>query len=121
MIRSDLLKNPAFWVTKIQMELYGCAEKFMQKTRRNRTQMAEYLGVSKGYVTQLLSGDYNYSLEKLVELSVKLGYVPQIEFKPIEQVIQEDEFVYSNTITICSEDWATIRNHDRKAILKIPA
>ena len=79
--------------------------------------MRKDLGVSKGYVTQLLSGDYNYSLEKLVELSVKLGYVPQIEFKPIEQVIQEDEFVYSNTITICSEDWATISNHD----LKIPA
>lgn len=31
MTRSDLLKNPAFWVTKIQMELYGCAERFMQK------------------------------------------------------------------------------------------
>ncbi len=98
MERNDLLKNPAFWFTKIQIALYNCAENFMNKTKQNRKQLAEYLGVSKGYVSQLLSGDYNYSLEKLVDLSLKLGYIPQIEFRPIEQVIEEDKQVYHSTI-----------------------
>lgn len=107
MERNDLLKSSAFWFTKIQIALYNCAENFMNKTHQNRKQLAEYLGVSKGYVTQLLSGDYNYSLEKLVDISLKLGYVPQIEFRPIEQVVEEDKQVYHSTVNkLCI--WNTI-------------
>ena len=90
MTREELLSMPEYWVAKIQTEIYRCADQFMENRHMNRTQFAEYLGVSKGYVTQLLSGDYNYSLEKLVELSLKIGYVPQVSFEEIDRTLQMD-------------------------------
>lgn len=87
MTRQELLKSPAYWEQKAQLDIYRCAVDFMQKHNMNRTQLADYLGVSKSYVSQLLSGDYNYTLEKMVDLSLKLGYVPNLEFQPISSVI----------------------------------
>jgi len=90
MKREELLKSAGYWIAEIQIGLYNCAVGFMEKHKMNRTQLAAYLGVSKGYVTQLLSGDYNFSLEKLVELALALGYVPQMAFEPKECRIARD-------------------------------
>lgn len=105
MTRYELLQSPAFWISKIQISLFACAKKFMNDTNRNRTQLAEYLGVSKGYVSQVLNGDYDHRLSKLVKLALSFGYVPKIEFVPVEQVLSEDERWVTNSITttsICS-------------------
>lgn len=91
MERKDLLQMPDYWITQIQMAIYNCAMDFMKETDKNRSQLAEYLGVSKGYITQLLSGDYNYSLSKLVETSMAFGYIPKVNFIPIEEEIYMDE------------------------------
>ena len=93
MIRNDLLKEPTYWITLIQMELNNCALNFMKRTGKNRTQLAEHLNVSKGYVTQLLSGDYNYSLTKLVETCMAFGYVPKVSFTSLEEEIYREEHV----------------------------
>ncbi len=81
MTREELLKSPAYWEQKAQLDIYKCAVDFMEKHNMNRSQLADYLGVSKGYVTQMLSGDYNYSLSKLIDLSIKLGYTPTLNFQ----------------------------------------
>lgn len=99
MKRADLLKSSEYWITKIQIALYDCAEKFMTKTGKNRTQLAEHLGVSKGYVSQVLHGDYDHRLSKFVELTLSFGYVPRIEFVPVEQVITEDTRSYVGIMT----------------------
>ena len=91
MKRKDLLKSPEYWIAGIQIMLYNCAEKFMKTTGKNRTQLAEHLGVSKGYVSQLLNGDYDHKLSKLIELSLAFGYVPKIDFVSIEEFVKEDE------------------------------
>ena len=48
MDRKEVLKSPEYWTAKTQIELYNQAESFMKETGRNKTQLAEYLGVSKG-------------------------------------------------------------------------
>ena len=83
MTREELIQMPEYWIGQIQLSLYRAAEQFMSEHNMNRTQLAAYLGVSKGYVSQLLSGDYNYSLSKLVELAIKLNCTPNLELKPI--------------------------------------
>lgn len=90
MTRAELLNTPDYWVACIQVALYNCAEKFMNGNGMNRSQLAEYLGVSKGYVSQLLNGDYDHKLSKLVDLSLKFGYVPKIEFEKVQDYIRED-------------------------------
>ncbi|MBQ2784097.1 MAG: helix-turn-helix transcriptional regulator [Alistipes sp.] len=93
MERQDILREPEYWIAQIQMAMYKCALDFMNNSGKNRSQLAEHLGVSKGYVTQLLSGDYNYSLTKLVQTAMTMGYVPKVTFIPLEQEICRDENV----------------------------
>lgn len=92
--RKEILSSPEYWVAKTQIDLYNCGESFMRSHGLNRTQLSQHLGVSKGYVSQLLNGDYDHKLSKLVELSLAFGYVPKIEFLPIEEVIKNDEMEY---------------------------
>ena len=96
MERKDVLLEPTYWIAQIQIALYDCAMQFMQKENKNRTELAQILGVSKGYVSQLLSGDYNYSLSKLVETSMAFGFVPKMSFSPIEEELYMDE--HANTV-----------------------
>lgn len=110
MERKDVLKNAEYWVTKAQIDLYDHAEKFMEATGRNRTQLAEYLGVSKGYITQLLNGDYDHKLSKFCELALAFGYIPKINFIPVEDYIKGEEYSCSfdgidvfNTLT--DDEW----------------
>ena len=93
--RNDILKSPEYWTTQLQLDLYNCALKFMEENNLNRTQLAKHLGVSKGYVSQLLNGDYDHKLSKLVELSLAFGYVPTLEFQPIEEALLQDSKEYS--------------------------
>lgn len=94
--RNEILSSPEYWIAKTQIGLYNCAESFMQSNGLNRTQLAKHLNVSKGYVSQLLNGDYDHKLSKLIELSLSFGFVPQIDFIPLEDVINEDRFDYSS-------------------------
>lgn len=88
--RKEILSTPEYWIAKTQIDLYNCAEDFMQANGMNRTDLAKHLGVSKGYVSQLLNGDYDHKLSKLVELSLAFGVVPKIDFRPLNEVINED-------------------------------
>lgn len=99
MTRNELLQSPSYWIAKIQIALFACAKKFMNETHRNRTQLAEYLGVSKGYASQVLNGEYDHRLSKLVKLALAFGYVPKVEFVPIDEVISEDERWMTNPTT----------------------
>ncbi len=98
MTREDIIKNSGYWTAKAQLDLYSCAEEFMKSRNMNRTQLAEYLGVTKGYVSQLLSGDYDHKLSKLVELALAFGVVPKIEFQPIEEAINDDRRKYTKPV-----------------------
>ncbi|MDD2192409.1 MAG: helix-turn-helix transcriptional regulator [Bacteroidales bacterium] len=86
MTREELLRIPEYWTTKIQLELYAHIEAYMLENNINRTELAKVLGVSKGYVTQILNGDYDHRLSKLVEISLKINYVPHILYEPFETV-----------------------------------
>lgn len=97
MTREEILSSPEYWITKIQIEVCRCADSFMKEHNMNRTQLADYLGVTKGYITQILAGDYNYSLSKLVDTAIRLGYVPEIDFTPLSERIQDD--------IVCSQIW----------------
>lgn len=85
----DLIKSREYWLETIQNNLYGQVHGFMEKAGINQTQLAERLGVTKGYVSQVLNGHFNHSLEKLIELSLAIGVVPDITFKSINDYYKE--------------------------------
>lgn len=90
MTREELLRSSEYWTTKMQLELYARIEAYMSENKINRTELAKRLGVSKGYVTQILNGDYDHRLSKLVEISLKVNCIPIIVYEPIESVIDNN-------------------------------
>ena len=98
MKREELLKNKGYWISKIQIDLYNQLEKYMSENNLNRTLLAKKLGVSKGYITQVLNGDFNHRISKLVELSLAIDKVPELNFKDLNNLIREENDGYK-TIT----------------------
>jgi transcriptional regulator with XRE-family HTH domain len=94
MTREELLKSPSYWTAGLQMELYRQIASFMDSRHMNKSQLAEYLGCSKGYVTQLLNGDFDHKLSKFVELSLAINKIPEITFSDVDEYIHSDEKEY---------------------------
>jgi transcriptional regulator with XRE-family HTH domain len=92
--RDELIHSKEYWVARIQVKLFAEVDAFMKAHKLNRTQFAEYLGCTKGYVTQLLSGDYDNKLSKLVELSLAIGKAPELEFVELDALAKSGESVY---------------------------
>lgn len=98
MTREELLRCPEYWTTLIQNELYRQIESYMEEHNMNKSQLAEHLGCSRGYVTQLLNGDFDHKLSKLVELSLAIGMAPSIAFNDLEHVDDAVKFQSIGTI-----------------------
>jgi transcriptional regulator with XRE-family HTH domain len=90
MTREKLLKSPAYWFEYEQNELFRQVTEYMERENINQTELAAKLNVSKGYVSQILNGNFNYTLKKLIELCLAIGLVPEIKFTKVEDVIKKD-------------------------------
>lgn len=69
MTREELIQSKEYWMAKLQIDLFNEVESYMKKNGLNRVQFAEKLGVSKGYISQILNGDADHRLSKFVELT----------------------------------------------------
>jgi transcriptional regulator with XRE-family HTH domain len=88
--REELLKTEEYWFETLQNAIYRMVAEYIQTEGINQTQLAEILGVSKGYISQIMNGNFNYTLKKMIELSLALKKAPSFEFKDLNQYIQED-------------------------------
>lgn len=86
MKREKILKSKGYNITKIQNELYRQLTNYLKEKKITRTQFAKELGVSKGYVSQILNGEFDYKLSKLVELSLAIGKIPEIKFTSLDEL-----------------------------------
>lgn len=93
--RKELVKTTEFWVETLQNQIYREVISFMEKNDLTRSQLAQELGVSKGYITQILNGECNFSLKKLVELSLKMKAAPIISYVEIDDYINQMEFQFN--------------------------
>ena len=76
-----LLEETSYWVEKINLELYDAIINFMEKENMNNTELAKVLGISRSRVSQILNdGDINFSLTKIISISLKVGYYPNFSF-----------------------------------------
>ena len=89
--REELLKSPEYWFVNAQSDIYGLVIDYMEKEGINRTQLAERLGCTKGYVSQILNGEFNYTLKKLIELALAVGMVPKITYQSIDALIDAEK------------------------------
>lgn len=100
MKRNELLSNPSYWTSELQMELYRQITDYMKKNDMNKSQLAQKLGCTKGYVSQLLNGDFDHKMSKFFELALAIGKVPEFNFVDLDKVIECDENGFSQNFTL---------------------
>jgi len=88
--RESLLRSPEFWEENIKTELFNMIQDYMDEYNLNQKQLAEKVGCSKGYISQLLNGDSDHRLSKLVQLALSIGKAPYLYLKDIEKIIEAD-------------------------------
>ena len=98
MTREELIKSPEYWILEIQMALYDKITDFMKTENFNRKQLADKFGFTKGYVSQILNGEYDHRISKMVELALSVGKVPVVKFIDIEDILKLDKLDRLNEI-----------------------
>ncbi|NCC99737.1 MAG: XRE family transcriptional regulator [Bacteroidia bacterium] len=96
MKREELIQSKEYWLTKLQIDLFNEVEAYMEANKLNRTQFAEKIGFSKGYISQILNGEADHRMSKIIELSLAIGLVPNVSFEKIDEVIYRDKAGYNN-------------------------
>jgi len=120
--KKDLYKTSEYWVEELQNEIYRQVINYMQKYNLNQNELAEKWGVSKGYVSQILKGSCNFSLKKLVELSLALERAPVLQYVStdacyeIEKISNYMEEQMSKPFTINTSIETTSIRHNMSSI-----
>jgi transcriptional regulator with XRE-family HTH domain len=89
--RKELLKSKGYWITKIQIDLFAQIKIYLEKNKLSKTAFAKQIGVTKGYVTQVLNGDFDHKVSKLVELSLAIDKVPVITYQDVNSYIEDSD------------------------------
>ncbi|MCX6245132.1 MAG: helix-turn-helix transcriptional regulator [Bacteroidetes bacterium] len=85
--QEELIRSRGYWIANIQMDLFKYVDEYMRNNNLNRSQLAEKLGVTKGYISQVLNGDFNHRVATFVDLALAIGKVPKVEFEDLEEII----------------------------------
>ena len=92
MTREELIQTKEYWIAKLQIDLFNEVEDYMKRNNLSRVQFAEKLGVSKGYISQVLNGDADHRMSKLVELALAIGLVPTIMYEKPEDLLSREKY-----------------------------
>lgn len=81
---NKLYKSSAYWTQMIQIMIYDAISNYLVKNKMTQKEFADKLGVSKGYVSQIMNGDFDHRLSKLCELLTACDLVPKFETVPVD-------------------------------------
>ena len=90
--RQELYYTREYWIERIQNDVFQALIQYKkEKSLRNNTALADMLGVSKGYISQIMNGNFNFSISKLVDLALEIGVAPDLELKSLNDFIVAEE------------------------------
>jgi predicted XRE-type DNA-binding protein len=100
-VREKILNQPSYWIEGINGHLYDAIINYMEENGLNRTKLAEHLGISKGRVSQILNdGEINFSIEKIIEIALKVDMFPVFEFVNKQLFLQNEQKQMDNLIAL---------------------
>lgn len=89
-VREKILNQSSYWVEGINSFLYNAVLGYMETNDMNRTELAKHLGISKGRVSQILNdGEINFSIEKVIQIALKIDKFPVFEFKDKQEYLKD--------------------------------
>jgi transcriptional regulator with XRE-family HTH domain len=114
--------DPDFWTAKIQLELYRLIKEYLEETTISQNELARRLGVSKGYLSQVLNGNFDHKLSKLVSLALAVGRVPNVEFRQVDQMVKRAKGEYDPlTVAFVSKSQTVNLRPSSEGVLRFPA
>jgi transcriptional regulator with XRE-family HTH domain len=96
--REEIIRSKEFWLVRLQSTLYEQVEKYLKDNGITKTEFATKLGVSKGYISQILNGDYDHKLSKFIELSLAINKVPLLKLVDLEECMDFDRKGFLNSL-----------------------
>lgn len=91
-MRDKIISQPGYWVEQINGILYDAIMDYMETHNMKRKDLAKHLGISKGRVSQIINdGEINFRLEKIIEISLKLGMVPHFSLEEKAEFLAKEE------------------------------
>jgi transcriptional regulator with XRE-family HTH domain len=99
--KEELLKHPNYLLTTYQLEIYKHLVQYKKEHKLTQTEIAEKLNVSSSYISQIMNGEFNFTLKKLIELGLFIGKIPFLEFlSPEEYWAKVDGLSNTPTLSI---------------------
>ena len=90
MERKDIIQSPEYWAGRIKIELFRCAKACMEENSIGTKSLRNRLGISKQKCKNLLNCDFNGNLDSFCKIALKSGFVPKIEFVPIDEYLKSE-------------------------------
>lgn len=78
-----------YWTGKLQLDLFRLIKQHLEENGLSQNQFAAQIGVSKSYMSQVLNGNFDHKLSKLVGLALAIGKVPCIDYEDVDTLIRQ--------------------------------
>lgn len=88
--REEIIKSKDYWLTLIQNKIYAELIEHMEKNNLSQKEVARELNVSPSYISQVLNGNFNFTISKLIELALYVDKAPVFEFMEFDELLAED-------------------------------
>jgi len=88
--REELLQSREFWEEYIKTDLFNLVQDYLDENDLSRKALAEKMGVSRGYISQVLNGDSDHRLSKIIAFALQAGKAPYLCFRDLDEVLEDD-------------------------------
>lgn len=92
----DKYYSPAYWTTLIQMALYNHVKQYLVESNITYKEFAEKSGVSEECMTQVMNGEFDEELTKLVKIALACNLIPEINLKPMTTAKEVEQTYLKN-------------------------
>ena len=117
-------KDPGFWLEDFRLEFMEELAREMKHLNISRTELAKRIGVSPAYITKILRGDSNFTLQSMVKLAFALGSKLCIRMEPLDRGICEWKVMTSDVPgpqeTTLRVTWGSLPARTRESKLSKP-
>ncbi len=108
--REDVLKSDGYWIAQWQVYLFSEIQKYMTEHKMTQQQLANKIGVTKGYVSQILNGNFDHKISKLVKLSLAIQKVPIFKMESLETYIEKNLETQTTHLWVASSSSQSTQN-----------
>ena len=91
--------DPAYWAEIAKLDFSVTVSDCISDQKTNKTDFAQKVGVSKQYITKILGGNANFTIESMAKIAFALGKKLKISMIPLDSEhgsLMESSSVWGN-------------------------